>query len=65
MLSDLEQLPSIRLGELDLRIELDELTPFDEEVAARELRESPEIRDNGVRELRQLLKQGKKIYDNC
>lgn len=58
MLSELDELPSITMGDFVLRIELDELSPFTEEVAARELRESPENRDNGIRELRQLLKQG-------
>lgn len=59
MLSDLEELPTVNLGDFTLRIELDDLTPFDEEVAAKELRESPENRENGLKELRLLLKQGK------
>lgn len=59
MLSDLESLPSIQLGEFTLRFELDELTPLGQEVAARELRENPENRENGIKELRRLLQQGK------
>lgn len=58
MLSELDDLPSIQLGEYTLRFELDELTPSGEEVAARELRENPENRENGIRELKNLLQQG-------
>lgn len=61
MLSELESLPSIQLGEFTLRFELDELTPFGEEVAVRELRENPENRENGIKELRRLLQQGKTV----
>lgn len=59
MLSDLEALPSIQLGDFVLRFELDDLTPQGEEIAARELRESPENREKGIKELRELLQQGK------
>lgn len=58
MLSELDALPSIQLGDFVLRFELDELTDFGKEVAKRELRESPENRENGVKELRKLLQQG-------
>lgn len=58
MLSDLEELPTVNLGDSQLRIEMDELTPFNEEIAVKELRESPENRENGLKELRVLLKQG-------
>lgn len=58
MLSDLDTLPSIQLGDFVLRLELDHLTPTGEETAARELRESPENREKGIKELRKLLQQG-------
>lgn len=58
MLSELDALPSIQLGDFVLRFELDELTDFGKEVAVRELRECPENRENGVKELRKLLQQG-------
>lgn len=58
MLSELDDLPSIQLGDYTLRFELEDLTPFGHEVAARELRESPENKENGVKELRKLLQQG-------
>lgn len=58
MLSELDALPSIQIGDFVLRFELDELTPTGQETAARELRESPENRENGIKELRELLMQG-------
>lgn len=58
MLSDLESLPSIQLGDFVLRFELEDLTPTGKETAARELRECPENRENGIKELRKLLQQG-------
>lgn len=59
MLSELDDLPSIQLGDFTLRFELDELTQTGVETAARELRENSENRENGIKELRELLKQGK------
>lgn len=65
MLSDLADLPSIQLTEKDvLRFELDGLTPFGREVAAKELRETPEIKKKAIEELKELLKR-KFIYDTC
>lgn len=60
MLSDLESLPSIQLGDFVLRFELDELTPFGQEVAERELRETPATKENAIKELKKLLQQGKR-----
>lgn len=59
MLSDVEELPSVQLGDYVLRFELEDLTPFGKEVAKNELRETPEIRAAAIEELRTLLK-GKK-----
>jgi hypothetical protein len=59
MLSELDALPSVQLGDYTLRFELEDLTPFSQEVAFRELRETPENRENGIRELKKLLQQGK------
>lgn len=58
MLSEIDALPSVQLGDFVLRFELEDLTPFSQEVAFRELRETPENKENGVRELRKLLQQG-------
>lgn len=62
MLSDITSLdlPAIKLTENDwLRFELDPLTPYGKEVAVRELRETPEIRNKAIEDLRNLL-QGKR-----
>ncbi|XP_040165972.1 clavesin-1 isoform X2 [Anopheles arabiensis] len=56
MLSDVEELPSVQLGDYVLRFELEDLTPFGKEVAKNELRETPEIRAAAIEELRTLLK---------
>lgn len=57
MLSELDALPSVQLGDYVLRFELDDLTPFSQEVAFKELRETKENRENGIKELRNLLQQ--------
>lgn len=58
MLSELDALPSIQIGDFVLRFELDELAPTGKEIAEKELRETPENRENGIKELRKLLQQG-------
>lgn len=58
MLSEVDALPSVQLGDYVLRFELEDLTPFSQDVAFKELRETPENRENGIRELRNLLSQG-------
>lgn len=57
MLSDLEALPSIKIGDFVLRFELEELSEEGKEVAERELRETPENKENGIKELRKLLEK--------
>ena len=56
MLSDIEELPSVQLGDYTLRFELEDLTPFGKEVARDELRETPELKASAIEELRELLK---------
>lgn len=64
MLSDLGELPAIKLTATDyLRFELDSLTPFGREVAAKELRETPENKKKAIEELRNLL-QGKSFKNS-
>lgn len=58
MLSDLDELPSVQLGDYVLRFELEDLSPFAKEVARTELREAPDVKAHAVEELRKLL-QGK------
>lgn len=56
MLSDLGDLPAIKLTENDwLRFETDSLTSYGREVAQRELRESPEVAKEAKEKLRKLL----------
>lgn len=56
MLSDIGELPAIKLTDTDyLRFEVDSLTPFGREVAAKELRETPEIKQKAMEDLRKLL----------
>jgi hypothetical protein len=59
MISESESLPSIQLGDLMLRFELEEPSELGKNVALTELRETPENKANGIRELRKLLEQGK------
>lgn len=56
MLSDVDELPSIELGEFTLRFELEDLNDVSLEVAERELRETPERKACAIEELRTLLK---------
>jgi len=55
-LSDLDKLPCIQIGEFKLRLELDDdLTPELLEVAAKELRETPEQQEKSIAELKALI----------
>lgn len=64
MLSDIADLPSIKLTDTDwLRFELDPLTPFGREIALKELRETPEVKEQAIEELKNLL-QGNLVI-NC
>ncbi|XP_065089911.1 alpha-tocopherol transfer protein isoform X2 [Ochlerotatus camptorhynchus] len=56
MLSEVDELPSVQLGDYTLRFELEDLTPFGKEVATNELRETPEIKAKAIEELREMLK---------
>lgn len=56
MLTEMEELPVIKLGDYTLQLELGALSEFGKEVAERELRETPERQQEAVKELRELLK---------
>lgn len=56
MLSSMDDLPSIKIGDEILRFELDELTEFGKEVAQRELRETDAIKTKAIDDLKALLK---------
>lgn len=62
MLSDLDELPSIQLGDYTLRFELEELSPSGKEISERELRETQENKDYGIMELKKLLEQGNNTF---
>ncbi|XP_031628252.1 alpha-tocopherol transfer protein-like isoform X2 [Contarinia nasturtii] len=63
MLSDLSDLPAIKLSDTDyLRFDLDALSPFGREVAIKELRETTEIKEKAIEELRNLLQQDTDLY---
>lgn len=58
MLSELSDLPAIKLTDTDyLRFELESPTPFGLEVAEKELRETPEVREKAIVELQKLLQR--------
>jgi hypothetical protein len=56
LLSDLEELPNLKIGDYILHIELEELTPEVKEIARKELRETPEVTKQAIAELRDLLR---------
>lgn len=56
MLSCMDDLPSIKIGDDILRFELDPLTEFGKGVAQKELRETNEIKTKAIEDLKDLLK---------
>lgn len=56
MLSDLDTLPQVQLGDYTLKFELDDLSPEMKEIARKELRETPEVKKEAIEELKELLK---------
>lgn len=61
MLSDIDEVPVIRFGDNTLEIELGELKPEAKEIARKELRETPDVVRDAVKELRDLLKEEKDL----
>ncbi|KAJ2953834.1 hypothetical protein O0L34_g1463 [Tuta absoluta] len=62
MLSDVDKLPMVQLGDFVLQFELDEPSESVKEIARRELRETPDIVQPAVQELRRLLKEDKELH---
>lgn len=56
MLSDLDEVPVIHFGDHKLELEFQELTPEYQEIARKELRETPDVSRDAVIALRDLLK---------
>lgn len=55
MLTDMEELPSLKLGDFTLELELGPPSAELQEVAKRELRESPELQKEALARLKELL----------
>ncbi|XP_063838484.1 retinaldehyde-binding protein 1 isoform X1 [Ostrinia nubilalis] len=62
MLSDIDKLPGVQLGDFLLQFELDEPRESVQEIARKELRETPENIKPAVEELRRLLTEDKDLY---
>ncbi|XP_018569355.1 clavesin-1 isoform X3 [Anoplophora glabripennis] len=62
MLSDMEEMPTIKLGDYVLQMELEELKPEVQEIARKELRETPDVKREAVIELRDILKEEKDLH---
>lgn len=66
MLSGMDEVPTIKLKGCDddiLRFELDPLSAASEAVAEKELRETPEIREKAIAELKSLLQGETQNFD--
>ncbi|XP_050670588.1 alpha-tocopherol transfer protein-like isoform X1 [Leptidea sinapis] len=62
MLSDVSKLPGVQLGDFLLQFELEEPKESVKEIARRELRETPDIVEPAVQELRRLLEEEKDLH---
>lgn len=56
MLTDMDQMPRIKLGDFTLEFELGPPSAEIQEVARKELRESPDVQKKAIMQLRALLK---------
>lgn len=56
MLTNMEVMPSLKLGEFILQFELGPPSPELQELARKQLRETPEIQRQAIADLRELLK---------
>ncbi|CAH1187546.1 unnamed protein product [Phyllotreta striolata] len=61
LLSDMDRLPAVKLGDFTLQLELEELKPEAKEIARKELRENPDTIREGITALRDLLKGEKDL----
>jgi len=61
MLSDMEEIPCIKVGDFTFHLELDEIGPETAEIARKELRETPEIKRESSAALRKLLEADKDL----
>lgn len=63
MLTNWDNIPSLKLGDYTLEFEISPPGPELQEVAKKELRETPEIQHESIAQLRELLK-GKVSFAN-
>ncbi|EFA04094.2 alpha-tocopherol transfer protein-like isoform X1 [Tribolium castaneum] len=62
MLSEMTQLPTVQVGDYNLHLELEDLSPEAREIARKELRETPDVSREAVSTLRDLLKEEKDLH---
>ncbi|XP_014253367.1 alpha-tocopherol transfer protein-like isoform X2 [Cimex lectularius] len=62
MLCGVEDFPTVQIGGFLLRLETDEPRPEVMEIARKELRETPELRESSIKELSALLKEEETLY---
>ncbi|XP_063913796.1 alpha-tocopherol transfer protein-like isoform X1 [Zophobas morio] len=62
MLSEMKELPTVQIGDYNLHLELDELSPEVKEIARKELRETPDVSRDAVIALRDLLKEERDLH---
>ncbi|KAJ8950112.1 hypothetical protein NQ318_017837 [Aromia moschata] len=62
ILSDMEEMPTVKLGDYTLQMELEDLKPEVKEIARKELRETPDVSKEAIKELRSLLKEEKDLH---
>lgn len=56
MLSEIAQIPEVKISDdFTLRFETDGLTEFGREVAEKELRETPDVKQQAIKDLKKLL----------
>jgi len=56
MLSDISQMPTVKYGDRILELEMNPPSPEFQEIAKKELRETPEVQKESIARLRELLK---------
>lgn len=62
MMSNMTELPKIKLGDFVLQFELDEPNEKVAEIARKELRENPDRKREAIEELKALLKEEKDLH---
>lgn len=62
MLSDIEELPTIKVKDYLVKFDLDEPSPEVKEIARKELRETPDVARDAIATLRDLLKEEKDLH---